>query len=94
MNYNFEWDLEKAKLNKKRHRLNFELAATVFKDPQALSVFDKEHSETEERWITMGIASNGNLIVVVHTFKEENDTSVRIRIISARKATRNEAKQY
>ena len=94
MNYNFEWDSDKAKLNFKKHRLGFEVAATVFKDPQALSVFDAEHSEDEERWITMGIASSGNLIVVVHTHKEENENSVKIRIISARKATKNETKQY
>ena len=94
LNYNFEWNSDKAKSNKRKHRLGFEVAATVFKDPQALSVFDTEHSEDEERWITMGIASSGNLVVVVHTYKEENDNSVIIRIISARKATKNETKQY
>ncbi|MBU0474593.1 MAG: BrnT family toxin [Bacteroidetes bacterium] len=56
-------------------------------------MFDVQHSSDEDRWITMGIASNGNLIVVVHTYKEINET-VSIRIISARKATQKEKKQY
>jgi uncharacterized DUF497 family protein len=55
MNYNFEWDRHKAQLNHKKHGVRFEEAATVFKDPKALTIFDPDHSKTEDRWITMGI---------------------------------------
>lgn len=59
----------------------------------AINVLNEEHSETEERWITMGKAKHGDLLVVIHTFSE-NETSAIIRIISARKATKNEQHQY
>ncbi len=55
MNYNFEWDPNKAKLNKEKHTVNFEEAATVFHDPMALTIYDPDHSETEDRWLTIGI---------------------------------------
>jgi len=74
--------------------VTFERAATVFLDPAALSEFDEPHSPDEERWITLGLDRSGILWVVCHTFREETGTSARIRIISARKATKNEAKQY
>ena len=95
MLYNFEWDPKKASSNNNKHKVSFELAATIFNDPMALSLFDEKHSsKVEERWVSIGISSLGNLLVVVHTFKEvSGDTSV-IRIISARKATKNERKQY
>ena len=93
--YNLEWDPEKAKANKKKHRVSFEAAATIFKDPHALTIFNEEHSDNYgDRWITMGISINGNLLVVVHTYNEINDQSAIIRIISARKATKNEKNQY
>ena len=94
MNYNFEWDPDKAKLNQRKHGVGFEQAATVFRDPRALSVFDDAHSQTEERWITLGVAAGGGLLVVHHTFEEMNANTVRIRIFSSRKATKNEAGQY
>src|SRR5690348_253393 len=72
----------------------FERAASVFLDPRALSKFDEEHSQAEDRWITVGLDRAGNLLVVSHTYSDETETSARIRMISARKATRNEAKQY
>jgi len=59
-----------------------------------ISVFDTEHSEYEDRWATIGIDSNGILFVVVHTFQQVDAESCRIRIISARKATKKESKQY
>jgi uncharacterized protein len=94
MQYNFEWNPNKAKSNIQKHKINFELAATVFKDPRALSIYDDDHSESEERWITLGIAQNGNLLVVIHTYKNVDHNLSNIRIISARKATRLEQKQY
>ena len=95
MQLNIEWDPEKANNNKKKHKINFELAATIFNDKQALSLFDHEHSDSvEERWITLGLSPNGNLLVVVHTYNEINNDLARIRIISARKATEKESLQY
>lgn len=94
MQYNFEWNPEKAKINKKKHKVSFELAATIFRDPKAITIYDTEHSENEERWTTLGLAFNGILLVVHHTFKELNDTTAIIRIISSRKATKHEEEQY
>jgi uncharacterized DUF497 family protein len=65
-----------------------------FLDPNALSVFDEQHSQDEERWVTLGLDRTGTLLVVSHTYREETATSAMIHIISARKATKNEAKQY
>ena len=92
--YQFEWDSTKARQNLKKHDITFERAATVFLDPEALSVYDEEHSREEDRWITLGMDRTGTLLVVCHTFREETETSSTIRLISVRKATRNEAKQY
>ena len=94
MNYNFEWDPAKAKLNHQKHGIGFDLAATVFRDPLAVSVFDGSHSKTEDRWITLGISSGGGMLVVHHTFEELNEDTILIRIFSSRKATKNEADQY
>jgi uncharacterized protein len=92
--YQFEWDPSKARQNLRKHLVAFERAATVFFDPMALSKFDEEHSASEGRWITLGIDSIGNLLVVCHVYREETEVGARIRIISARKATKNETKQY
>ncbi|MEJ2745844.1 MAG: BrnT family toxin [bacterium] len=94
MFYNFEWDPEKARANKRKHKVSFESASTVFRDPSALSVFDPEHSESEERWLTLGISATGTLLIVNHTYAQFDDSTVRIRIISSRKATKRETKQY
>ena len=59
-----------------------------------MTLFDPDHGEQEDRWITMGISGRGRLLVVCHTFMEENSSSVTIRIFSSRKATRKEAGQY
>ena len=93
-NYNFEWDPQKARINLQTHRVSFEEAATVFNDFQAVTIFDPDHSEQEDRWITLGISAKGRLLVVIHTFKEEISDSIRIRIISSRKATKIEKKKY
>lgn len=92
--YQFEWDPAKARQNSRRHRITFERAATVFLDPNALSVFDQEHSREEDRWVTLGLDRAGTLLVVCHTYREETETSARIRIITARKPTNSESKQY
>lgn len=94
MQYNFAWDLEKARVNRQQHRVGFEQAASVFQDPQMLSVYDSDHSGNEDRWITMGLASHGVLLVVHHTYEQLNEKTAIIRIISSRKATRYEKKQY
>lgn len=90
MRYYFEWDLEKAKANKRKHGITFEQASTIFLDPRMISIFDIGHSEHEDRWATMGIDRHGILLVVVHTFHQVDAESCRIRIISARRATRKE----
>jgi uncharacterized protein len=94
INYNFEWDPGKARDNRDKHAISFEEAATVFRDSKALSIYDPDHSETEDRWITVGISEKGRLLVVIHTFREGNDGAIGIRIISSRKATRQETNTY
>jgi len=60
VDYHFEWDAAKAARNRQKHGVSFELAATVFRDPLMVSIPDEEHSETEERWITMGRRKTAN----------------------------------
>jgi uncharacterized DUF497 family protein len=80
--------------NRDKHDVSFDEAATVFRDPKALSIFDPDHSDTEDRWITMGISEKGRLLIVIHAFRQENDNAVTIRIISSRKAIKQETKAY
>ena len=94
MRYYFEWDPDKADLNIRKHKVSFQRAAEVFKDPHAISIFNDEHSQEEDRWITMGSDYNGRILVVSHTFSRIDEGSFRIRIISSKKATKNERKQY
>ena len=94
MRYNFEWDPEKARQNFQKHKVAFEKAAEVFLDPLAVSIFDEDDSIDEDRWITMGKDKRGMILVVVHTFIVQDRDKRKIRMISARKATRNETKQY
>ncbi len=84
-----EWDDAKARLNLKKHAVTFEEAATVFGDPLSLTIADSQHSSEEDRFIIIGRSHQGRTLVVVHT--ERGD---RIRIVSARVATRHERKQY
>ena len=92
--YAFEWDPAKAEENTAKHGVAFELAASVFRDPLTLTVYDDEHSEAEERWATLGRTENGRLLVVIHTFEETGAASATVRIISAREATRRERENY
>ena len=94
MHYHFEWHPKKAQQNIHKHKMNFERASTIFQDQYAISLFDDEHSENEERWITIGQDSHGILLVVSHTFREKDNSQYHIRIISARKATKREVAQY
>ena len=92
--YDFEWDGNKAESNAKKHGVTFEQAATVFLDAMALTVFDEAHSQYEERWFTLGYAANGALLAVAHTYQPTSASSIRIRIISARPATKQERHFY
>ena len=85
----FEWDEKKAKQNIKKHGISFEEAATVFGDPFSITIYDPLHSGDEDRFVILGISNKNRVLVVVHTDRDE-----RIRIISARKATQKERKQY
>ena len=87
----FIWDTIKADENLKKHKISFKEAQTVFSDPNARMIFDPEHSLEEDRFILLGISSALRVLVVCHCFRE-ND--MVIRIISARKATKQEQKQY
>ena len=77
----------------KQVNIDFEQAAYVFSDPFALNKYDNMHSEEEDRWILLGKSLNEVILVVVHTFKDENDIEF-VRIISARKATKKEKQAY
>ncbi len=93
--YQFEWDPVKARGNYNKHGITFERAASIFSDPQALTIFDETHSKYEERWITVGLDHGGVPVVVCHTFQhEQGHHKARVRIISARKATKKEIQQY
>ncbi|MDO9566990.1 MAG: BrnT family toxin, partial [Candidatus Desulfaltia sp.] len=70
MRYYFEWDPAKGNMNIQKHKVSFQRAAEVFKDPSAISIFDIEHSHNEDRWITMGRDFSGRILVVSHTFRK------------------------
>ena len=89
MSLEFEWDEDKAKTNLNKHGVSFEEASSVFGDPLALTIPDPLHSEEEDRFITLGESHRRRLLVVVST-----DRGNKIRIISARAATRRERKDY
>ena len=94
MNFDFDWDPNKAASNKIKHGVTFEQAATVLLDALALTVFDSAHSDYEERWFTLGMSQDAQLLAVAHTYAATGPDSATIRIISAREATRTERRQY
>ncbi len=94
MQYNFDWDPEKERKNIHKHKLSFRQSATVFRDPNHISIYDENHSTHEDRWITIGIDQSAIHRVIVHTFRKTGENTIEIRIISARKANREEKKQY
>jgi uncharacterized DUF497 family protein len=85
----FEWDRRKSSSNLRKHRIGFAEASTVFDDPLSITIPDPDHSAEEERLVIIGISSKQSLLVVVHTVRGE-----RIRLISARSATKREKRQY
>ena len=88
---NFEWDENKNRINKVKHGIDFEEAATVFYDDDAIMFDDPEHSMEEERFLILGITKHENLCIVSHCYRGDDNI---IRIISARKATKSETKTY
>ena len=87
----FEWDENKNSINKTKHNVSFEEAKTVFYDEYALVIDDPEHSVDEDRFIILGFSAQAKLLVVCHCYRQSD---MVIRIISARKATKNESKYY
>lgn len=90
MSFTFEWDEEKAEKNVRKHQgVTFHEGVTIFDDPSIATLHDPDHSEDEDRYISLGYSSQGRLLTVCYTERGEN-----IRIISCRKATRRERKMY
>ena len=87
----FEWDGKKAQTNAQKHGISFEEAETAFYDSNARISYDPDHSQDEDRYILLGMSESFKLIVVCHVYRQ-NDES--IRIISARRATKTEQKEY
>jgi len=85
----FEWDADKSEANRRKHGVTFEEAATVFRDPTVKSEYDRLHSEGEERWAVIGISEKGRPLAVSYTRRHD-----ALRIISARKANKREARRY
>lgn len=89
MKLEFEWEPDKAARNLRKHTVSFQEAATVFGDETGATVYDPDHSEAEERFLTIGYSNRGRLLIVSHT-----DRGNRIRIISARPLKPSERRQY
>lgn len=87
----FEWDENKNQINQRKHKITFDEAKTVFYDVEAIVIDDPEHSREEERFLILGFSKKANLLVVCHCYR---DSDMVIRIISARKATTAETRQY
>ncbi len=91
MTIEFLWDPKKDQTNRKKHRISFEEAKTVFFDDNARVIHDPDHSISEERFIILGMSITVKLLIVIHCYLENESI---IRIISARKANKKEQKQY
>jgi len=87
----FEWNSSKATLNKKKHGITFEEAKSVFYDEFAVQFYDSDNADVEDRFLMLGLSSESKLLIVCHCERNSGNT---IRIISARKATKNERKFY
>jgi uncharacterized protein len=87
----FEWDTAKATSNKKKHGVSFEEAQSIFYDEFAVQFFDLDNSVAEDRFLMLGFSDEARLLIVCHCERDQGST---IRIISARKATKNEGKYY
>ena len=89
--FRFTWDPAKAKLNEKKHGVSFEEAQTIFHDDHARFEHDPDHSQDEERFLLLGMSAKLRILVVCHCYRSDD---YEIRLISARKATKQERKQY
>jgi len=85
----FVWDARKARANLRKHKVSFDEAVTVFADWLSVTIPDPEHSQTEERFLILGSSNRGRILVVAHTFRFD-----AVRIISARRANRDERHEY
>jgi len=85
----FEWDKRKEAANIRKHGVSFHEASTVFLDPLSMTFYDPDHAEVEDRYITLGMAKNGRILFVSHADRED-----RVRIISAREASKLERNGY
>ncbi len=85
----FEWDRRKDSSNRRKHGVGFAEASTVFDDPLSITIGDPDHQIDEERFIIIGVSRSRSLLIVVHTIRGE-----RIRLISARSATKHEKRDY
>ena len=92
--FQFDWDEDKARANFNKHAVSFKQGEGVFRDPLALTIYDDEHSEHEDRWITIGMPATHQYLVVVHTFEENTPGEIHVRIISARRADPHEVNDY
>jgi hypothetical protein len=89
MSLRFQWDSRKAASNLRVHGVSFREATTVFADPLSITISDPDHSTAEMRFVDIGVSNLGRLLVVSYT-----ERSDEVRVISARRATRNEREQY
>jgi uncharacterized DUF497 family protein len=87
----FEWNLSKAKVNMEKHGVSFDEAATVFYDDRAVEFYDDSHSDWEDRMLLLGLSCKLRVLLICHCYRESDAV---IRVISARKATKNESKLY
>jgi uncharacterized DUF497 family protein len=94
MRIDFDWDPAKAASNAMKHGVTFEDAMQIFRDPFARSILDHDPGSREERWVTIGETPGGHLLVVVHTWADREPDRGEARIISARRPTAGEARQY
>jgi len=94
MELDIAWDSTKAHSNLQKHGVEFTLAASALLDPLALTTYDRAHSKDEERWFTLGLARNGSLLAVSHTYHVTGPANANVRLISARPATRREREHY
>lgn len=92
--FQFEWDEAKAAANLRKHGISFELASSIFGDPRILTLADTTHSESEERWSSIGLASNGVPMSVAYLWTDAGVGLIKIRLITARRATATEILNY
>ena len=92
--FQFEWDEAKAAANLRQHGVPFEVASSIFGDPRILTLADTTHSESEERWFSIGLASTGAMMSVAYLWTDAGGGLIKIRLITARRATAMEIRYY